>query len=86
MTATITKTAEAQPTGEYAPTSVDAARDAAVIIVTGYFRRRTEIMTRKQLSGPGVKLERIENGIGRYLVSDEALTELRRRYTVATDF
>lgn len=86
MTATITKTQAAQTAGQYAPTSVDEAREAAAIVVTGYARKRTEIMTRKLLSGAGIKLEATVNGVGRYLVTDEALTELRRRYTVATGF
>ncbi len=88
MTATITKTAEAQPMGEYVPTSVDVARDAAVIVVTGYVRNRTEIVTRRALSGPGVKFVKLlsDGTAGIYLVNDEAMTELRRRYTVATGF
>lgn len=84
--ATITKTAEAQPLGKYVPTGVDAAKAAADIRIVGYFRKRTEIESRRNFSGVGVKLEKIINGIGRYLVTDEALTELRRRYTIATDF
>lgn len=84
--ATITKTAEAQTAGTYEATAVDAARAAADIRIVGYVRTRTEIESRKILSGAGVKLVRVVNGIGRYLVNEEAMTELRRRYTVATDF
>ncbi len=84
--ATITKTAAAQPLGEYAPTTVDADKAAADILIVGYTRRRTVITTRRRLSGAGVKREAITAGVGRYLVTDEALTELRRRYRVATDF
>lgn len=84
--ATITKTAEAQPVGTYAATAGDDARAAADIRIIGHVRSRTEIETRKLLSGAGVKLVRSVNGIGRYLVTEEALTELRRRFSVATDF
>lgn len=83
--ATITKTAEAQIAGTYETTAVDAARNAADIRIVGYARSRTEIESRKILSGAGVKLVRVANGTGRYLVNEEAMTELRRRYTIATD-
>jgi hypothetical protein len=85
--ATITKTQEAQPLGTYVPTSVDAAREAADIRIVDHGRgNRTYIETRKLLSGPGIKLIRTSNGTGRYQVTEEAMTELRRRYSVATDF
>src|ERR1700722_1585766 len=83
---TITKTQNAPPVGEYIKTSVDNARAVADICITGYVRARTEIMTRKLLSGSGVKLIATINGVGRYLVTDEVMTELRRRYTISTDF
>lgn len=86
MAATITKTQAAQPVGEYQPTTVDAQRAAADVRIVGYSRNRTEIETRKLLSGAGVKLVRSTNGTGRYLVNEEAMTELRRRFSVATDF
>lgn len=84
--ANITKIAAAQPLGTYTPTAIDAARTAADIRIVGHSRKRTEIETRKALSGAGVKLERVSNGVGRYLVTKEAMTELRRRFSVATDF
>lgn len=84
--ATINKVKSAEPMGQYVPTSVDAAREAADIRIVGYFRNRTQIESRKKFTGAGVKLTGVLNGIGRYLVTDDAMTELRRRYSVATDF
>lgn len=85
--ATITKTQSAQPAGEYQPTGIDAARTTADILIVGYAKNdRTAIHTTKKLSGAGIKLERLVDGVGRYLVTDEVMTELRRRFTVATDF
>lgn len=86
MQATITKTHDAQPAGEYVRTAVDEARDAADIRIVGHVRNKTEIHSRKLFSGAGVKMVGSANGVARYIVSDEALTELRRRYSVATDF
>ena len=84
--ATITKTQSAQPVGYYASTAVDEFRNSADIRVIGNSRNRTEIETKKLLSGAGIKLIKTVNGTGRYLVTDEAMTELRRRFNVATDF
>jgi hypothetical protein len=86
MKATMTRTAHAQPVGEYARTALDDAKDSADILITGCFKKRTEIRTRKILSGHGIKMESISNGVGRYTVNDAALDELRRRFTVFTDF
>lgn len=85
MIATVIKTKSAQSLGQYIPTAVDAARDAADIRIVGYCRNRTEIETRKKLLGGGVKLTGINSGVARYLVTDEVMTELRRRYSIATD-
>lgn len=84
--ATLTKTASAQPAGAYVPTTVDAEKAASDIQIIGHSRRRTVITSRKLLSGAGVKCEAVTAGVGRYLVTDEALDELRRRYRVVTDF
>lgn len=84
--ASLTKISAAQPLGKYIETSVDAFRAAADIRIVGHFRNRTAIESRKKFSGAGVKLTGLSSGVGRYLVTDEALTELRRRYSIATDF
>lgn len=84
--ATITKTKNAEPLGQYVETSVDLARSGADIRIVGYVRNRTEIETRCMLSGAGVKRVSVVGNIGRYIVTDDAMTELRRRYSLATDF
>lgn len=86
MTATLTKTQGAIPAGVYLPTSVDAQREAAVVTIIGSYRKRTEIVSTKRFSGAGVKLVEEKDGKARYLVTDEALIEISRRYSTATDF
>ena len=86
MQATITKTKSAEPVGTYNRTSLDDAKDAADIRIVGHFRNRTVIESRRAFQGHGIKREAIANGTARYLVSDEAMIELRRRYSVVCDF
>lgn len=87
VSATITKTAAAMQAGAYEPTSLDRIKaDPETILETGFAGRRTEIKTRKVLSGKGVTLEAEHSGAFRYLVTEAALNELSRRFVVMTDF
>lgn len=86
FTATIQRTKAAETAGECQRTSVDDARDAADILVVGHVRKRTEIRSRRLLGGAGIKMIKTINGVATYLVTNEVLDHLRRRYSVATDF
>jgi hypothetical protein len=82
MQATITKTKSAQPMGTYQPTSLDARKAAATVLVTAAYRSGYDITCKAAISGRGIK----HHGGDRYHVTERRLNELKATHTWATDF
>ena len=82
FTATIEKTKDATPMGIYTPTSVDAQKAAADILLTATESNGYSVSSKVALSGRGIR----SYGNGNYSVTDRALQVLRTKYSVACDF
>ncbi len=82
MQATFTKTQEAQKIGNYNPTAVDRAKEAADIRILDIDGTAT-IESKVALSGRGIKPRAVA---GRYEVTKAALAKLQATYSVACDF
>lgn len=81
--ATLTKIQDAQPAG----TPPASTKETADIIVVGYGKNdRTEVMSRKLLSGAGIKKLGQMGDRVRYMVDEDAMCTIRRMFSVATDF
>lgn len=82
-TATITKTADAQKMGEYAPTAIDALKASADIRIVAVDSTYT-VISRLPLKGRGIKAP-YSNPLT-YEVTEAAMTKLQNTYRVAADF
>ena len=81
-TATMTKTADAQPMGIYQPTSLDAAKaqaDVRIIDAEGTFTVRSNVA----LSGRGVVAR---GAAGTYEVTKSAMKRIEKTHNVVCDF
>lgn len=83
-TATITKTQNAQPCGEYKPTALDDAKDRADIRILCANGGSFTVSSRVSLSGRGIKQP--YSSPDKYEVTDAALNRLRKTHDVRCDF
>ena len=82
MTATMIKTQDAQPMGEYTRTALDDRKDAADVLIVGISGNRRELRSKVALRGLGI--QHIRNDF--YLATESAINRIRAKHSVECDF